>query len=131
MLGLVYPFEIYAADNPAVTTTVQEIEKRLIIGGGVHRYELDHYDGWVHEGMPRNKGAGGWPLLNFWMSIYYSIKGDKVKALEYYDWVLQNIKNKEGYIPEQIFGNPRQVSVSPLLWSHAMFIIASKFLGYI
>jgi GH15 family glucan-1,4-alpha-glucosidase len=60
------------------------------------------------------------------MSIYYSLKGERDKAEGYFWWVLDKV---DEHIPEQIFDNPLQVSVSPLLWSHAMFIISSKFLG--
>lgn len=130
MLGLVCPYEIYEANDPMIISTVAEIEKRLVINGGLHRYEFDEYDGWMYEGMHRKKGAGAWPLLNFWMSIYYSIKGDKNNAERYYNWVLDRINDK-GYIPEQIFENEIQISVCPLVWSHAMFILSSKFLGYI
>jgi GH15 family glucan-1,4-alpha-glucosidase len=38
---------------------------------------------------------------------------------------------ENNFIPEQIFENDIQVSVSPLLWSHSMFAIASKELNYI
>ncbi len=38
MLGIVYPFEIYETNDPRVISTVNEIEKRLVINGGVHRY---------------------------------------------------------------------------------------------
>lgn len=131
MLGLVYPFGIYKAEDEHMISTVQEMEKKIVIHGGVHRYELDQYDGWVYEKMPRNKGAGAWPLLNFWMSIYYLLKGDRNKAEKYYNWVLNNLSSEDGYMPEQIFDNSLQISVSPLLWSHAMFIIASKFLNYV
>lgn len=86
MLGLIYPFGIYEAKDPKVISTVKEIEKRLVINGGVHRYEFDEYDGWMYEEMHRKKGAGAWPLLNFWMSIYYSIKGDRDNAERYYIW---------------------------------------------
>lgn len=130
MLGLIYPFGIYEAKDPKVISTVKEIEKRLVINGGVHRYEFDEYDGWMYEEMHRKKGAGAWPLLNFWMSIYYSIKGDRDNAERYYIWVLDRV-NEKGYIPEQMFENEIQISVCPLAWSHSMFIIASKFLGYI
>jgi GH15 family glucan-1,4-alpha-glucosidase len=107
---------------------IKEIEKKLLNNGGVHRYENDEYDGWMFEMMHRKKGAGAWPLLNFWMAIYYSIKGDKDRAEKYYYWVLEKI-NDADCIPEQIFENDIQVSVSPLLWSHSMFVVASKYLG--
>lgn len=126
MLGLVYPFEIYKVDDDRIISTVKEIENKLIIDGGVHRYEFDEYDGWMYEEMHRKKGAGAWPLLNFWLSIYYSLSGNKNRAEIYYKWVLDRV-NK--YIPEQIFSNEIQTSVCPLVWSHTMYIIASKFLG--
>jgi len=125
MLGLVYPFGVVAANDSRMISTVKEIEDKLVINGGVHRYEDDEYDGWMYEGFHRNKGSGAWPLLNFWLSIYYSILGDKEKAKEYFFWVVDRV---EDYIPEQIFENKIQVSVSPLAWSHVMFLISGKFL---
>jgi GH15 family glucan-1,4-alpha-glucosidase len=126
VLGLVYPFAIYEAVDPRIDSTVKEIERRLVVNGGVYRYEHDEYDGWMFDGMHRKKGAGAWPLLNFWLSTYWVQRGDGEKARNYYDWVLERTKR---YLPEQIFDNDLQVSVSPLLWSHSMFVIASKFLG--
>ena len=128
MLGLVYPFKIYDADDPRIASTINEIEDHLIIKGGVHRYESDEYDGWMYEEMHRKKGAGAWPLLNFWLSICYSLKGNECRAEMYYKWVVDRVN---GYIPEQIFNNEIQISVCPLVWSHTMFIIASKHLGHI
>jgi GH15 family glucan-1,4-alpha-glucosidase len=87
--------------------------------------ELFYYDGWVYGGMLRMKGAGAWPLLNFWMTIYYALQGNIEKAQEYFRWVLERV---EKYIPEQLFDNALQISVSPLAWSHAMFLIAVSFL---
>lgn len=131
VLGLVYPFAIYEAYDPRIVSTVEEIERRLVVSegplkGGVRRYEHDEYDGWMYEGMHRRKGAGAWPLLSLWLSIYWALRDDSERARGYYDWVLEST---EGYIPEQIFDNDIQVSVSPLLWSHAIFVIASRFLG--
>jgi GH15 family glucan-1,4-alpha-glucosidase len=128
LLGLVYPFEIFSAKDRKVVATVKEIEKKLVVAGGVHRYENDEYDGWICDSMHRNKGAGAWPILNFWLSIYYAKLGNREKALQYYDWVLNRTRK---FMPEQIFENNIQVSVKPLCWSHAMFIIASRELGYL
>ena len=128
LLGLVYPFEIFLPDDGRITATVEEIEKRLVMEGGLHRYEHDDYDGWMYETSYRKKGSGAWPLLNFWLCIYYARLNDDKKALQYYNWVLGKVNR---FIPEQIFENDIQVSVSPLCWSHAMFVIASKELGYI
>ncbi len=128
LLGLVYPFEVLSFNDGGIIATIREMEANIVINGGIHRYENDDYDGWMVEDMHRNKGAGAWPLLNLWMSIYYSKAGNKSKALKYYNWVIRNV---DIFIPEQIFSNDIQVSVRPLCWSHSMFIIASKELGYI
>jgi GH15 family glucan-1,4-alpha-glucosidase len=128
ILGLVYPFEIYGVNDPRVISTVKEIERRLVINGGVHRYECDEYDGWMYDQMHRKKGAGAWPLLNLWLSVYYSMSGNRADAERCYKWVLDRTLD---LLPEQIFENSIQVSICPLVWSHAFFITASAFLGYI
>jgi glucoamylase len=130
VIGLVYPYEVYEANDPRILSSIKEIEEKLIINGGVHRYEHDEYDGWMVEQRHRKKGAGAWPLLNFWLSIYYSMHGDREKAEKYYYWVLEKMIGMD-YLPEQIFENNIQVSVSPLLWSHTMFALASKRLGFV
>jgi len=66
MLGLVYPADLFKASDKRMTATVKEIENRLVIKGGVHRYEDDEYDGWMRESIHRRKGAGAWPILNLW-----------------------------------------------------------------
>jgi GH15 family glucan-1,4-alpha-glucosidase len=126
LLGLVYPFEVCSADDPRMVNTVHAIEKKIVENGGVHRYEKDVYDGWVREGKLRYKGAGAWPLLNFWMSIYYAMRGEERKAEKYNEWVLNCLDSP--YIPEQIFENELQKSVCPLVWAHAMFVISDFFL---
>ncbi len=127
-LGLVYPFDLFRVNDPRISATVKQIEKKLVLHGGVHRYESDEYDGWMYRGLHRKKGAGAWPILNFWMSIYYAKLGDREKALQYYNWPLGRVQE---FLPEQLFENNLQVSVAPLCWSHAMHIIASKELGLI
>ena len=64
-------------------------------------------------------------LLPFSVGQGFSIFGDKKKAKDYFFWVVDKV---EDYIPEQIFENNVQVSVSPLAWSHVMFLISGKFL---
>lgn len=126
LLGLSWPFEICDANDKRMINTVKKMEETIVIGGGVHRYEYDYFDG---EGSAQ-EGGGAWPLLNFWMSIYWSIAGNKEKARNYYNWVLERIDKYGGYLPEQIFEDFRK-GVYPLAWTHAMFIFASKYLGYI
>lgn len=131
LLGLVWPSELISVNDNRMKKTVKLIENKIVKNWGVCRYENDEYDSWMYKRrIHRNKGAGYWPLLNFWMVIYYLKNGNKNKALKFYNKVLKDMKNKK-YIPEQFFNNKIQVSVSPLCWSHAMFVIASKRLGYI
>lgn len=125
MLGLVWPFEIYDSKDGRVTNTVKKIEKKLAREGGVHRFEMDYYDG---EGTAQ-EGAGAWPLLNFWMTIYWKEAGKQKKAQKYFNWVVERI-GEDNFIPEQIYGDSRDgQGVKPLGWSHAMFIIAYHFLN--
>ncbi|MBU1167812.1 hypothetical protein KKC60_05435 [Patescibacteria group bacterium] len=125
LLGLVYPFEAVEANDERMINTVKMMEEKIVENGGVHRFEMDYYDG---EGSG-HEGGGAWPILNFWMAIYYATKGDRNKSEEYYFWVLDKIDD-DGFIPEQIFEDFRE-GIKPLAWSHAMFIVASKHLGFL
>jgi len=130
LLGLVYPYNVVAPDNPRFIRTMEMIEQCIVKNNGVYRYEHDEYDGWVYnKETNRKKGAGYWPLLNFWMSIVQLKMGNREKAETYYFKVLDDVKSH--LIPEQIFNNDIQVAVSPLGWSHSMFLLASKELGYL
>ena len=55
--------------------------------------------------------------------------GFKIVRQKVFENYLGKIKGK--YIPEQIFKEKFRKSVAPLAWSHAMFVIAAKELGYL
>lgn len=128
LLGLVYPFEIMKPRDLRIAGAVYRMENICLRGEGLCRYPYDAYDGWRYHGNDRKQGAGVWPLLNFWMSIYYSRFGNRAKAEQYFSWV---IKQVDEFIPEQIFDNKLQQSIQPLAWSHAMLVLAAKELEYI
>lgn len=129
LLGLVYPSGILDPNDEKMKRTVQEIIKSNTTDyGGLFRYPGDRYCGGVRKGWVTLSGAGVWPLLSFWMSIYYSLCGDNKNARKFLDRPLMRI---DKYIPEQIFEDKSHSSITPLLWSHAMFVIAAKFLGHI
>lgn len=128
MLGLVYPFKIVDKNNEKIIDTIDQIEKRIVKNNCVYRYENDLYDSFRFSGINASRGSGFWPVLNFWMSIYYILKKDRKKALNYYLSVIDGVND---YIPEQIFDNNIQKSPYPLAWSHAMFVISSKYLDLI
>ncbi len=123
LLGVVYPFEVYGPGERIVGNTVKKIVDCLCVDGGIMRYEGDEYDGWMYGGgVHRKKGAGVWPLLGFWLSVYYSRVGDVRAAEECINSVLGRVDGS--YFPEQLFKNKFQQSVRPLSWSHSMFVIA-------
>jgi len=129
LLGLVYPSGVLKASDENVKKTVKAIiNNNTTKDGGLLRYPGDKYCGGVRAGWVTLTGAGSWPLLSFWMSIYFSLLGDAEKANEFFDSPLGNLGE---HIPEQIFADNVRQSITPLLWSHAMFVIAAKLLGHI
>lgn len=120
LLGLVWPFSVIDATDKRMANTVKKMEEKVVINGGVHRFEMDYYDG---EGTSQ-EGAGAWPLLNFWMAIYWKKAGNAKKAKKYFNWAVNKIGD-DGLIPEQIYGDFRDGhGIKPLGWSHAMFVIS-------
>ncbi len=120
MLGLVWPSELVKSNDKRMISTVNKIiQKNSIEGTGIMRYKGDRYIGKLKRG-----NAGTWPLLNFWLSIYFSKLGKKKKASKYFDWVIERV---DGKLPEQIKYN-KPFSIIPLAWSHAMYLIAGRFL---
>ncbi len=124
LLGLVWPFGIVSATDPRMLRTVEQIESVLVQNYGVHRFEHDNYDGWMYGELQRKKGSGYWPLLSLWMALYQIEHGNRENALRYYEKVLRDIP-MQGDIPEQVFDNPYQKSVSPLCWAHVLFVIVT------
>lgn len=131
LLWAAYPFELIKATDEIMVNTVKEIEKTLYHNGGVHRYAKDTY-----------YGGGEWLLLSSWLGIYYIEVGMKDKAYNILNWVESNAKDN-GEMPEQVLyhvNNPSYIKywedkwgkvASPLLWSHAMYIILKNKLEYI
>ncbi|MBI4089815.1 MAG: hypothetical protein HY421_00265 [Candidatus Kerfeldbacteria bacterium] len=121
MLGLAWPFESVEPNDERMLSTLQVIERTLVVDGGVHRYQFDYFDS---EGSAW-EGGGAWPILNFWLAIVLNRAGDRAKAEAYFNWVVDRVDH---YIPEQLFADFR-VGISPLVWSHAMFILSADELG--
>jgi GH15 family glucan-1,4-alpha-glucosidase len=121
VLGIAWPSEIIKPNDFRMVSSVDEIIKsNTIENGGIMRYKGDLYAGFL-----RKKEGGAWPIINFWLSIYYSKLGNREKALKYFNWVVKRVEDK---LPEQI-KNGKPTSIIPLAWSHAMFITAGKSLN--
>lgn len=138
LLGLAVPYGVIAPDDPRMLKTVECIEATIWRDGGVHRYAADTY-----------YGGGAWILLTAWLGWYYhelaalqpQRKADlDHKLLACLRW-LEAHQTKELYLPEQVAENLNDASyyptwverwgksASPLLWSHAKYIILQKHLS--
>jgi len=125
LLGLATPYHVVSPDNPLMLATAAQIEAALRWNGGVHRYADDTY-----------YGGGEWVLLTAWLGWYYTRTGAYEKAIATKKWV-EDQANEPGNLPEQIPATLNDPSyyepwrdrwgeiASPLLWSHAQYIILS------
>ncbi len=127
LLGLALPYAAFDLNDPAISATIQAIEKDLHLpNGGVYRYKEDVY-----------YGGGEWILLTAWLGWYYVLTGKKAQAREMLKWI-ESTAAENGDLAEQISAHqlaPEHFTpwvekwgqvASPLLWSHAMTIILHK-----
>jgi len=127
LLGAAIPYRLLAPDDPIMRATVARIEANLRHeGGGVHRYAEDTY-----------YGGGEWMLLAAWLGWYYAELGEYERARRLLSWI-EAQADEEGNLPEQVplsLNDPAQYQLwrdrwgdiaSPLLWSHAKYLILWK-----
>ncbi|HET6626221.1 MAG TPA: glycoside hydrolase family 15 protein [Nocardioidaceae bacterium] len=113
-------YDVFPVDDPLVTETVRQIERRLV-DGGVHRYEADTF-----------YGGGQWPVLACLLAWHHVRAGDPQRAAQLVDWVV-SVADDDLLLPEQT--GPRRApqvldewlerwgpSAHPLVWSHGMFL---------
>jgi len=121
-------YGIFDAQSEAMKKTVEAIIKRLWLRqgiGGLARYENDKYHR-VSESVPGNP----WPICTLWLGRWYSRTAksleDLNKSLDILTWATKT-SLPSGLMAEQL--NPfdaNPISVSPLIWSHAEFVMAAK-----
>ena len=123
------PFEIIPAADPIARATITAIEQS-IAHGGVHRYPADTF-----------YGGGEWPLLAALLGWHYARTGHTGKAWQQLRWIAAQA-NTAGDLPEQTSGHLLHPAhhqewtdrwgpvATPLLWSHAMFLILATELGW-
>jgi GH15 family glucan-1,4-alpha-glucosidase len=127
LLGLATPYGLVSATDERMKRTVARIEAELRAGGGgVQRYGRDSY-----------YGGGEWLLLAAWLGWYHAEAGHSERAAELLDWVAAQ-SDGQGWMPEQIPVNLiapdyyekwvewRGPIATPLLWSHAMYLITQN-----
>jgi GH15 family glucan-1,4-alpha-glucosidase len=130
LLGLAVPYQVFVLDDPMIIATVHAIEKELHRPqGGVYRYRGDVY-----------YGGGEWLLLSAWLGWYYALRSETKRAQELLNWI-EKSTDSAGNMPEQISDHlliPKEFQpwvkrwgsvATPLLWSHAMYLILAEELG--
>lgn len=125
LLGACVPLGLLAPADVRMKQTIDLIESELGTLG-VHRYQNDSY-----------YGGGAWPLLSAWLGWYHATMGSVERAREIRDWIVAQ-QTSEGLLPEQVSSElctplayeqwvaQSGPSASPLLWSHAMYIILER-----
>ncbi len=127
-LFAVFKFHPFEADDPRVESTMDQVAKTLWVKtpvGGLARYENDTY----HRASGDRRGVPGnpWFACTIWLADYYIAKGATVeelkRAVPIFDWVTTHAL-ESGVLAEQVDPyTSRPLSVSPLTWSHATFIM--------
>lgn len=103
----------------------ETVEKNLKVHGaseGYIRYQGDNYYTMQSAGSPNP-----WVITTLWMAQYHIMKAEKVKDLEeaykILEWTCGHA-TKSGVLAEQMHPHTREhLSTSPLIWSHAEFVI--------
>ncbi len=123
----IFQFGVLDSDDERVKSSIDASVERLkcnTSSGGFARYTDDYYFRIDKQGTPGNP----WFITSLWMAEYYIHKAYNKEmlqpAIEIFDWVVSHAL-ETGILSEQI--NPHSggpVSVAPLTWSHAGFVIA-------
>lgn len=123
LVWLSVPFGVLPPDDPRVRATVEAVRQELTgPGGGVYRYRGDTY-----------YGGGEWLLLTSSLAWHDAVVGNPSRQ----EWVrAQALPN--GDLPEQVTRHAQEPSMvepwvqrwgpvaTPLLWSHAMYLLAAS-----
>ncbi len=117
-----FAFGAYAPDEEQVRSTMAQIEENLQNGGGIIRYPKDPY-----YRSSENSPGNPWFITTLWLAQYKIAiakeKKDLQVALSLLEWVASHAL-PSGVLAEQIDPETHApLSVSPLTWSHAAYVI--------
>jgi GH15 family glucan-1,4-alpha-glucosidase len=122
-------FGMYPPDDPRIVQTMAAIADQLANkapAGGIARYANDYY----FKVEPDTKKVPGnpWFMCTLWLAQWYIATAksthDLKPARDIINWVVAH-QMTAGLLSEQLDPNTgAPISVSPLTWSHAEFIVA-------
>ena len=130
LIACATPFRLVEPDGAVASATIAALEARLA-HGGVHRYGDDVY-----------YGGGEWILLAGLLGWHYAEVGRLDDARRQLDWIADRA-TPDGDLPEQVSDHllhpealPEWLGrwgpvATPLLWSHAMYLILTLELGVV
>ena len=121
-------FGMYPPDDKRIIDTMQAIATQLANGaqcGGIARYTDDYY--YKVESDTRNVPGNPWFICTMWLAQWYiaiaKTAAELQPAREIINWVVAH-QLPGGLLSEQLDPNTgAPLSVSPLTWSHAEFIV--------
>ena len=128
-LSGLWTFGMFEMDDPKVISTMEQVIQRLTVKtpiGGIARYENDYYFQ-VSKDLA-NVAGNPWILSTLWIAHWHALRARNLselqKAVDILLWTTTRAL-PSGALPEQLdpySGAP--LSVAPLTWSHAAFILA-------
>lgn len=118
-------FGVLEPDDERVVRAAAVVEDRLRARGaseGYVRYEGDNYYTLQNAGSPNP-----WVITTLWMAQYYIMRAQRLQDLDeaykLLEWTCSHA-TKSGMLAEQMNPHTREhLSTSPLVWSHAEFVI--------
>ena len=127
-LSFIFLSETLEPEDKRVLETMRTLEEKLWINevvGGMARYENDEY-----FRVSKNIQGNPWIICTLWLARWYiakaTSKNDLSKALDLLGWAVKHA-SPSGILAEQIDPfNGNLISVSPLSWSHAEFVITAS-----
>jgi GH15 family glucan-1,4-alpha-glucosidase len=124
LIALATPFQTISYQSPVMQKTLHLIIKQLASQeGGLKRYATDTYF-----------GGGEWILLSAWLGWAACEAGDNHTARKQLNWI-ESQADIRGFLPEQVPHHLNSAKfykhwverwgpiASPLLWSHAQYLI--------
>ncbi len=122
-------FGMFDVDDPKIVSTMEQVIDRLTIKtpvGGIARYENDYY--FQVSKDVANVAGNPWILCTLSVALWYALRArssaDLQKAIDVLLWATTRAL-PSGVLPEQVDPySGRPLSVAPLTWSHASFVLA-------